>query len=392
MRLEDQQWSPEEVKPLLRQVALFEDLGDDDLRQLISIVQKAEVEEGEVIFKEGDQGDAFYIVFQGGVELSLTRPGGEVENPALLGPGGSFGEMALLDDAPRSATARAASGSALIRLGKEDFRALLGHDSLALRILASLSRALRALDVRFAAQERLNAGRRGQGVDVSEMSRILQRGLIPLEAPRIKGFDIAAGTNLEERGAGRTIWDHAELKDGRTALINLNVLGIGLPPGHYLAVARSLLREIARDHEDLKGLLARVNSGLAAAVVEGMEQYVEAGILLPSVGGVEWAGAGRCPGAIIRRSGVFQEFSTHGPPLGMMEGFRYGTQRMELGAGDAVIVLSEASQGLFRGAADLVASLQGKPVGEIVTMVHKALRRANPEGELETSVLFARRQ
>jgi sigma-B regulation protein RsbU (phosphoserine phosphatase) len=225
-----------------------------------------------------------------------------------------------------------------------------------------------------------------------EISRIIQRGLIPREAPRVKGYDIAAGTILEEDGRGGTIWDFTRLKDGRIALMTLNVQGGGLPPGHYLAIARSLLRELGKDQEGLKGLLARVNSGLASAVVEGMEQYVEAGILLPSGGNVEWAGAGRCPGGVIRRTGIFEEFFSHGPPLGMMEGFLYGTQRMELGVGDAVIVLSEASQGIFRGAADLVAHLQGKPVGDIVTTVQKALRKAHPDSPLEASILFIRRQ
>ena len=70
----------------------------------------------------------------------------------------------------------------------------------------------------------------------------------------------------------------------------------------------------------------------------------------------------------------------------------YGTQRMELGAGDAVIVLSEAPQGIFRGAADLVASLQGKPVGEVVSTVHKALKKAQEGEAAETSVLFIRKQ
>ena len=76
----------------------------------------------------------------------------------------------------------------------------------------------------------------------------------------------------------------------------------------------------------------------------------------------------------------------------MMAGFQYGTERMELGAGDAVIVLSETSQGIFRGAADLVASLQGKPAAEVVTMVHKALAKALPEVSVEASVLFVRKQ
>ena len=153
---------------------------------------------------------------------------------------------------------------------------------LALRLLKSLSRALRALDLRFAALERLGSGTGGSALAMEEMSRLMQRGLLPDEAPRIKGFDLAAGTNLEDDGAGRTIWDHFQLSDGRAALVSLNVQGDGLPPGHYLAMARSLLSELARDHDTIQGLLARVNSGLAAAVVEGMEQYVEAGILLPS--------------------------------------------------------------------------------------------------------------
>lgn len=225
-----------------------------------------------------------------------------------------------------------------------------------------------------------------------EISRVIQRGLIPREAPRVKGYDIAAGTNLEDQGRGGTVWDFTTLKDGRTAILALNVQGEGLPPGHYLAIARSLIRELAKDQEGLDGLLARVNAGLAAAVVEGMEQYVEAGVLLPWDGHVEWAGAGRCPGGVIRRTGIFEEFSSHGPPLGMLEGFLYGTQRMELGVGDAVIVLSEASQGIFRGAADLVASLQGKPVGDIVSTVQRALKKAQAEEPGETSILFIRRQ
>lgn len=230
-----------------------------------------------------------------------------------------------------------------------------------------------------------------QNLSAEEISRVIQRGLLPSEAPRISGFDIAAGTSLVEDGPGRTFWDSFRLKGGQTGLVSLNVQGDGLPPGLYLAVARSLMRELGRELDDLQRFLARVNSGLAAAVLEGMNQFVEAGVLIPSEGAVEWAGAGRCSGAVIRRDGVFEEFSAHGPPLGMMDGFVYGTQRLELGAGDSVIVVSDVSQGIFRGAADLVASLQGKPVGEVVSTLHKALAKAQPDTPVEASVLFVRK-
>lgn len=226
----------------------------------------------------------------------------------------------------------------------------------------------------------------------SQISRIIQRGLIPRAIPGVAGYDVAAGTSLEDDGRGGTVWDFAPLAGDRIALLTLNVQGEGLPPGHYLAVARGLLRELGKDQKSLEGLLARVNAGLAAASIEGMDQYVEAGVLLPRDGTVEWAGAGGCLGGVIRRSGIFEEFSSHGPPLGMLEGFLYGTQRLDVGVGDAVIVLSKGSSGIFRGAADLAASLQGKPVGEVVSTIQKALRKAQEDGPVETSVLFIRRQ
>ncbi len=395
MQFEDQNMPLEEVLPLLKKISFFEGLPEEDLELIADIVQTASADAGDILFEEDDPGDAFYIVVEGSVELSVTRPSGRVEKLAIQRRGGSFGEMSFLNDAPRSATATVLEPTRLLAIDRERFWDLLSNNRLALRVLTALSNALRALDLRFAAQERLAAGKeRGNGeADLAAMSRVLQRGLMPAEAPRVSGFDIAAGTNVADDGPGRTLWDHFLLGDGKQGLLVLNVQGEGLPPGHYLALTRSLLRELARDHDDLQALLARVNSGLTTATVEGMEQHVEAGILLPSGREVVWAGAGRCPGAVIRRSGVFEEFSSHGPPLGMLEGFQYGTQAMELGAGDAVIVLSEASQGIFRGTADLVATLQGKPVGEIVSTVHKALKKA-AEGDAppETSVLFLRKQ
>jgi serine phosphatase RsbU (regulator of sigma subunit) len=142
----------------------------------------------------------------------------------------------------------------------------------------------------------------------------------------------------------------------------------------------------------LVALLARVNSGMADSLPEGSAQHVEAGVVLPGEKRIEWASAGRCPGALISRDGVLTEFSSHGPPLGMLGGFLYGTQEVELGAGDAVLVLSGASQGVFRGATDLVAALQGKPVAEIVTTVQIALKKSQPDTALESSVLLLRKQ
>lgn len=382
----------EEIIPLLKQAEIFDGLPDEEVARVAGIADGVTFDADEEIFAEGDEGDAFYVIIDGAVEISMVRPGGEKEKLAVRRKGSAFGEMALLNDAPRSASALALEQTELVRVPKKAFDEILGDGTLAVHMLKTLSRALRALDIRFAAQERRSALGTSNGVDPRELSQVIQRGLMPVEAPRVEGFDIAAGTNLEGHGRGQTVWGAAPLKGGRTALYAMNVRGEGLPPGHHLAVAGILIREVCQAHDDLKEIMPRINEALARVAMEGVDQFVECGMLVAGDGKVEWAGAGRCPAAVIRRDGVFEEFSSHGPPLGMLGGFHYGTEEINLGAGDAAIVLSEATPGLFRGTADLVASLQGKPVGEVVKTVHKAVKKAQDGLPEETTVLFVRRQ
>ena len=388
----DRSWTVEEMVLLLQELSFFQGLPHEDLAFAAGLLTKFTAKDGECLFRQGDPGDAFYVVLEGGVKLSLSHPSGGEEKLAHRRPGEAFGEATLLHGGLHSASATALGHTVVLRFDMDGFQALLTNNGLVRRVLTSLARTHRALDLRLSAQERLRSKAKADALDLRDLSRVIQRGLLPRKAPRIGGYDIAAGTSLGEGAAGRTVWDHFEMSGGSVGLAAFNVLGEGLPPAHYLVVARSLVRELARDQGDLRGLLARLNSGLASGAVEGMEQFIEAGVLLPSPSGVEWAGAGRCPGGVIRRTGVFQEFTSHGPPLGMLGGFHYGTERLELGSGDSVLVLSEASQGIFRGAADLVASLHGKPVGEVVSTLQKALNKARQDVEPDISILFARKQ
>lgn len=386
MTSDERSWSPDEVMSTLRTVSLFEGLPEDDLQRVAEIVRGAEVDEGEVLFEEGEPGDAYYVVVDGAVEI-LEESGGGEEKLAVRRSGQGFGEMALLNDASRSATARSVEPTRLLVVDREDFKLLLGGDSLAFRMMEILSTALRTLKVRFAAQQE----RARSGQSVREISRIHQRGLMARNAPKVEGYDIATGTSLEDDGEGRTVWDAFGLADGRTALVSLLVRGEGLPPAHQLGMARALLRVLAGDEDELTELTRRVNEGLAEAAVEEFDQHVECGILVPDGDTLLWTGAGRSPAAILRRDGNFEELPSHGPPLGMMGGFRYGVHRTSMGTGDVALVLSEASKGLFRGAADLVSTLHGKPVGEVVETVHRAIRKARDGEPAETTVIYAKK-
>ena len=100
---------------------------------------------GEVVFEEGDPGRALFVVVEGAVEITrATAQGPYVLN--TLGPGDAFGELALIDDFPRSATARVATPGRLLILYKSDFDALIdGNARIAVVVMRNLSRTARHL-------------------------------------------------------------------------------------------------------------------------------------------------------------------------------------------------------------------------------------------------------
>lgn len=127
----------------LKKMVLFGDLSYREARVLDGFLHERSFLPGEVIFDEGEQGEAFYLVLEG--EVLICRQG-EVEQPiAVLPAGNFFGELALLDDAPRSAQARAATQCTLLVLFRGDFLSLMqSHGWIASKIAMQLARHLGA--------------------------------------------------------------------------------------------------------------------------------------------------------------------------------------------------------------------------------------------------------
>jgi MFS family permease len=109
----------------LRAIAMFAPLPAPTLEHLASNLVRAEVAAGETVFRQGDHGDRFYIVDAG--EVAIEVDGREAN---VLGPGDYFGEIALLRDIPRTATARARTPAAAYALERDVFlTAVTGHDA-----------------------------------------------------------------------------------------------------------------------------------------------------------------------------------------------------------------------------------------------------------------------
>lgn len=117
--------SLEQVITFLLETPMFAGLGAGELSELVHIMQIRRLREGQVLFREGDEGDGWYVVYAGKV---LVEKGGDLGPPreiTALGPRACFGEMSVLDGRVRSATVRASDGCVVFRFPRYDFEQLL---------------------------------------------------------------------------------------------------------------------------------------------------------------------------------------------------------------------------------------------------------------------------
>lgn len=125
----------------LRSCRLFAGLPARDIRIVQGFLHSRQYQAGEVIFDEGEEGQALYILISG--QVAICRQGAENAPIAMLEPGAFFGEMALIDDAPRVAQARAVGPVEVSVLFRGDFTNLMDdHARIASRISLELARQL----------------------------------------------------------------------------------------------------------------------------------------------------------------------------------------------------------------------------------------------------------
>lgn len=152
----DKQFSKK--REFLRSLSIFKGLSSQELGYLLQSFHTRTYHEGEALFVEGDIGRALFIIETGKVELSKRGPDGAAQTLALLGPGSFFGEMALLEQLPRSASALARERSVLLLLYRAKLEEMLhSHPRIGIAIMTHLARLLSAR-LRKTSQELTSAG------------------------------------------------------------------------------------------------------------------------------------------------------------------------------------------------------------------------------------------
>jgi CRP-like cAMP-binding protein len=120
----------DDIKQLLGRVNLFRGLDDDQLTRVAAITHAETFDTGEIIFEQDDDGDKMYVVGSGQVEIKVKNETGDLHSVLILGQGQSFGEMALLDQGPRSASVVAIQPHTILyALSGDHFKTLCASDT-----------------------------------------------------------------------------------------------------------------------------------------------------------------------------------------------------------------------------------------------------------------------
>src|SRR5438094_9377505 len=132
---------------VLKAVPLFASFPEDQLRMLTTMVTRRSASRSTTIMAGGDATDSLYIVLSGRLKVMMSDADGKEVILSILGPGEFFGEMGLIDDAPRSASVVAIEACELLSIAKRDFKKCLAENfEMAMAVMRGLVKRLREAD------------------------------------------------------------------------------------------------------------------------------------------------------------------------------------------------------------------------------------------------------
>lgn len=184
-----------------RKFPLFADLDDRELAAIAAVAKTRRYAKDDVVFYADESGDIFCLIQAGQVKVTMISPEGKEIILSLMGPGEFFGEMALLDDEPRSATVVATEPLELVTIWRKDFLQILSENfDITKKVLAQISRRLRSASSRIESLATMDVyGRLARFfVDLAhEQGKTLDNGYIAVTRPTHQAIANMIGTSRE---------------------------------------------------------------------------------------------------------------------------------------------------------------------------------------------------
>ncbi len=186
---------------LIGKASLFGELEPQELEALARAAERQEFQRDETVFAAHEPADSFYVVANGRVKVCVSSAGGKELILATLGPGQFFGEMALLDDATRSASVVAQLATVAYRIRRSDFERLLEqHPAIARKLLRELSLRLRRSNAQMESLATLDVVGRLARYFINlarQHGQILGNGWVAVRRPTHQDIANSIGTSRE---------------------------------------------------------------------------------------------------------------------------------------------------------------------------------------------------
>lgn len=286
---------------------------------------------GDVIIREGEPGDRMFVLLEGEVEITIRS----VRVDYLL-PGMILGEMAMIDDRPRSATATAMTVCCLAPLNPTQFRELISESpEFAVRVMSIMSARTRRL-----LEDEVKRQRMEEELAIGQR---IQLSLLPQSCPLVPGYELAAQYRAA-REVGGDLYDFIFPPNApsRFHIVIGDVTGKGVPAALYMALSRTLFHTHALDDCDPAEALLRVNQFIREDQSSPLFLSAFYAVLDIDTGCLTYANAGHnLPLWIHAATGEVTELAARGIVLGAFSGYIPQESVCFLQPGDSVVFYTD---------------------------------------------------
>jgi sigma-B regulation protein RsbU (phosphoserine phosphatase) len=338
---------------------VFSRLASEDITRLRQVATINKHPANTVLCREGEVEHIFYVLHTGIVKITQQVPGGEERLLALRGPGEFFGEMALIDDSPRSATVTAATDVAVIEITEGVFDQVLSNSpTLAITLLRQAQSILRSTmqqqigelqaknielskayaDLQAAQAELVKSARLKRDLEVAAQ---VQRSILPAQLPQVKGLSFAAHAR-PAREVGGDFYDVFRLDDQHLGVLIADVSDKSIHAAFFMAISRALFLTEARRTLSPREVVLAVNDLLLDVSSED-NMFVTAfyGVLHLDDRKLTYVRAGHDKPLLRHADGTLDILDGAGRFLGMLPDLSVEERAVELRPGDRLVMYSD---------------------------------------------------
>jgi phosphoserine phosphatase RsbU/P len=357
-------FEPEKSDPILGSTtlalrAVFERLSTEDIATLREVSHLKSYPPNAVLIHEGELEHTFYVLQSGTVKITQRIPDAADRLLAMRGPGEFFGEMAVVDNSPRSASVTTVTGVQVIEITQEIFdRVLSRSPELAMTILqhvmssfrGTMSQQILELQTKNRALEQAYQELQAAQAELVATERVkrdlevaahLQRSILPDHLPQPIGYHFAARAQ-PAREIGGDFYDVFKLDDQHLGILLADVSDKSIHAAIFMAVSRTLFLTEARRSLSPRQVVEAVNE-LVLEVSSSDDMFVTAfyGVLHLDDRQLTYVRAGQDKPLLQHADGTHEVLDGRGRFIGMMPDLIVEERTIDLKSGDRLILYSD---------------------------------------------------